>query len=120
MVKDEIAEFIQHSNTYHLTLIHSEDDADIPVSHTQELFWHVVNATCATPISFPELEKDKARKKVDLGPGGWYVDWATQKGMIRLHILKYGPHDWQMVYPVTSSSVREAFQSTHPDFAALD
>lgn len=67
MVKDKIAEFIRRSNNYHLTLIHSEDDADIPVSHTQELFWHAVNATRATPISFPALEKDKARKKVDLG-----------------------------------------------------
>lgn len=119
MVKDKIAEFIQNSNTYHLTLIHSEDDADIPVSHTHELFWHAVNATCATPISFTALEKDKARKKVDLGPGGWHVDWVTQKGTIRLHILKYGLHDLHMTYPVTSSAVRRAFQSTRPDFAAL-
>ncbi|KAI0867413.1 Alpha/Beta hydrolase protein [Hypoxylon argillaceum] len=120
VVKDKIAEFIRRSNNYHLTLIHSEDDADIPVSHTQELFWHAVNATRATPISFPALEKDKARKKVDLGPGGWYVDWVTQKGTIRLHTLKYGLHDWQMTYPVTSSAVRRAFQSTHPNFAALN
>lgn len=118
MVKNNIAQFIQHSEKYHLTLIHSEDDEDIPVQHTQELFWHAVNATSATPISFQGLEKDKARKKIDLGSGGWYVDWITHKGTIRLHILKYGKHDWQMTYPITSSAVLRAFQSTHPEFAA--
>ncbi|KAF2269702.1 alpha/beta-hydrolase, partial [Lojkania enalia] len=111
MVKDKIAEFIQYSNNYHLTLIHSQDDKDIPYVHSQELFWHAVNATSTTPISFTELEKENARRKVDLGPGGWYVDWTTQKGSIRLHILRHGEHDWQMTYPATSSAVRRAFRS---------
>ncbi|KAF2803487.1 alpha/beta-hydrolase [Mytilinidion resinicola] len=117
VVKDKIAQFIRHSKNYHLTLIHSEDDSDIPVAHAQELLWHAVNATSATPISFKELEKDKARKKVDLGPGGWYVDWTTQEGTIRLQILKYGEHDWQMTYQTTSSAVLQAFRSRYPEFA---
>jgi abhydrolase domain-containing protein 12 len=111
MVKDNLAEFISNSKNYHLTLIHSEDDSDIPFAHTQELFWHAVNASSTTPISFTELEKDKARKRVDLGPGGWYVDWITHKGSIRLQILKYGEHDWQMTYPATTSALVRAFRS---------
>jgi abhydrolase domain-containing protein 12 len=35
MVKYNLAEFIRNSKNYHLTLIHSEDDSDIPVAHTQ-------------------------------------------------------------------------------------
>jgi abhydrolase domain-containing protein 12 len=115
MVKEKIAEFIRHSGNYHLTLIHSEDDSDIPVSHTQELFWHAVNASSPTPISYKELEKDKLRKKIGLGPGGWYVDWNTSKGSIRLQILKYGEHDWQMTYPATSAAILRAFGSRHTE-----
>ncbi|KAF2107830.1 Alpha/Beta hydrolase protein [Lophiotrema nucula] len=117
LVKDKIAEFVRRSEDYHITLIHSEDDSNIPYAHTQEIFWHAVNATSATPISFKELEKEKARKKVDLGSGGWYVDWNTQKGSIRLHILKYGEHDWQMTYPATTSAILRAFRSKHPNIA---
>lgn len=117
MVKNKIATFVQHSNDYHLTLIHSEDDDDIPVTHTHELFWHAVNATNASPISFQELEVDKYREKVDLGPGGWCVDSTTQKGMVRMQILKYGKHDWQMTFPATSLAILRAFQNRDPGFA---
>jgi abhydrolase domain-containing protein 12 len=115
MVKDNLAEFIRNSRNYHLTLIHAEDDSDIPFAHTQELFWHAVNASSATAISFMDLEKEKARKGVDLGPGGWYLDWITQNGSIRLQILKYGEHDWQMTYPATTSALVRAFQSRQPE-----
>ncbi|KAH9904824.1 Alpha/Beta hydrolase protein [Xylariomycetidae sp. FL2044] len=122
-VKDHIAEFVQHSNDYHLTLIHAEDDRDIPVSHTLRLFWHAVSATRDTPRSFESLQNQIARCKVDLGPGGWYIDYTTekspttQKGTIRLHILRYGEHDWQMTYPITSSAVLRVLKCRDPDFS---
>ncbi|KAF3020632.1 hypothetical protein E8E14_011985 [Neopestalotiopsis sp. 37M] len=70
MIKERIAEFVQHSRHHHVTLIHTEDDDDIPAAHTHELFWHAVNATSAGPITPQELEEVKARRKVDMGPGG--------------------------------------------------
>jgi abhydrolase domain-containing protein 12 len=116
MAKDQLAEFIRHGKNYHLTLIHAEDDSDIPFAHTQRLFWHAVNANSATPMSFAELEEYEERNKVDLGPGCWYVDWVTQKGKIRLQILRYGAHDWQMTYPATALAVVRAFRSREPQY----
>jgi abhydrolase domain-containing protein 12 len=69
MVKDNLVEFILNSRNYHLTLIHAEDDSDIPFAHTEELFWHAVNASSATAISFIDLEKEKARVRVQ-----WFDD----------------------------------------------
>jgi abhydrolase domain-containing protein 12 len=53
--KDHIAEFIQRrektGQMYHLTLIHAEDDVDIPWLHAQVVCWHAVNATLVNGIS---------------------------------------------------------------------
>lgn len=117
-VKDKLAEFIRWSDDYHVTLIHSEDDPDIPFVHTQNLFWHAVNASSTTPVSFEELEEEKAKMMVKSGSGGWSFTWKTQKGVIRQEILKYGVHDWQMTYPNTALAILRAFQFKHPEFPA--
>jgi abhydrolase domain-containing protein 12 len=49
--KDRTAGYIRanevNGKKYRLTLIHAEDDYDIPSHHTQTVFWHAVNATGA-------------------------------------------------------------------------
>jgi abhydrolase domain-containing protein 12 len=114
IVKDYLAEFVRNSKNHRLALVHSEDDCDIPVAHSQQLFWHAVKASSATSVSFAELKKYKGRNKVDFGPGGWYVDWTTEKGSIRLQVLKHGQHDWQMTYPATALALVRAFRSRQP------
>ena len=46
--KDRIAQNIRANKAnrekYQLTLIHAEDDYDIPSHHTKVIFWHAVNA----------------------------------------------------------------------------
>jgi abhydrolase domain-containing protein 12 len=44
---------------YRITIIHAEDDWDVPSHHSQTLFWHAVNATTATGISREELDQVK-------------------------------------------------------------
>ena len=52
--KDRIAEDIRaneaNGKKYQLTLIHAEDDYDIPRHHTEVLFWHAVIATVPQDI----------------------------------------------------------------------
>ncbi|KAK5635265.1 hypothetical protein RRF57_010977 [Xylaria bambusicola] len=50
--KTKLADFIrrcedmgQGSPRYDVTIIHAEDDYDIPWSHSEQLFWHAVNAS---------------------------------------------------------------------------
>ncbi len=122
--KDRISEFIQlkegetNSSKYHITFIHAQDDADIPWTHTEVLFWHAVNAALSTGISYEDLEQEKNEKRVDLGDGGWSMEWRTSKGLIRERILNFGLHDKIMSYPAISMATMDAFQAADSSFGS--
>lgn len=98
---------------YDITLIHAEDDYDIPTVHSDVLFWHGVNATMesGSSMTFADLEERKMNDRVPLGAGGWEVDWQGKGGIIREQIVKHGLHDRIMSYPVVSLAVARAFHS---------
>lgn len=114
--KDRIAEYIRTNEAqgkkYHLTLIHAEDDYDIPSHHTEVVFWHAVNATIPRGISYDELEEVKNKSKKDLGAAGSITEWRTKNGVIREEILKTGLHDVVMGYPVITMAVMRIFGAT--------
>lgn len=120
--KTRIAEFVRHyerdpnDTKYHINLIYCEDDTNIPCIHTDELYWHAVNATTNIGISYKELEKQKEANRTDLGSGGWVMEWKTKKGVIREEILKYGVHDKVMAYAVIGMAVLRAFRAVDPVF----
>jgi abhydrolase domain-containing protein 12 len=120
--KDKLADLIRHldntkvhgrSRKYDITLIHAEDDYDIPWVHSDVLFWHAVNATLepSVALTFDDLEKVKAKQKTALGAGGWEIDWEGKGGVVREEIVKHGLHDRIMSYPVVSLAVSRAFHS---------
>jgi abhydrolase domain-containing protein 12 len=98
---------------YDITLIHAEDDYDIPTMHSDVLFWHGVNATLNAEsfVAFEELEKRKMNERVPLGAGGWEMNWQGKGGVIREQIVQHGLHDRIMSYPVVSLAVARAFHS---------
>lgn len=116
--KDRIADVVRASDRYHITLLHAEDDPAIPAAHTQSLFWHAVNATSHHDLSPTAFEEEKEKRKVNLGEGGWFVEWRTEKGLIRQDMPKYGVHDKIMSHPVAAMSVLRAFQSVDANFQA--
>lgn len=116
--KDRIAELVRTSDRYHITLLHAEDDSDIPAEHTESLYWHAVNAASENNLSFRAFEEEKEKKKTRLGEGGWSVEWHTEKGLIRQDMPKYGVHDKIMSYPIVGMAVLRAFQSVDPRFEA--
>ncbi|KAI5244159.1 alpha/beta-hydrolase [Aureobasidium subglaciale] len=107
--KDRIASYVKANEIngykYRITIIHAEDDYDIPWTHTPQLFWHAVSATKPTGISFEELELLKSKSRVDSGPAGSIVEWKTENGVIREEILKYGLHDVIMGNPIVTLAV---------------
>lgn len=114
----KLAAFIQRSGKmsgssgkYYISIIHAEDDYDIPWTHSDQMFWTAVNASTTTGISFEELEQEKLITKVTLGGGGWSVTRQAEGGVIREDILKYGLHDKIMGYPIISMAVLRAFGS---------
>ncbi|KAK4936322.1 hypothetical protein LTR10_022750 [Elasticomyces elasticus] len=120
--KDKLAALIRHcealkqpnrNTKYDITLVHAEDDYDIPWVHSEVVFWHAVNATrdAASGLTFEELEKVKNESKLKLGAGGWEVEWRSKGGVIREQIVKHGLHDQIMSYPVVSLAVARAFHS---------
>ncbi|KAL8945982.1 MAG: hypothetical protein Q9222_007562 [Ikaeria aurantiellina] len=106
---DRIAKYIraneENNEQYRLTLIHAEDDYDIPWNHTDILFWHAVNATTADGIGYQEFEQVKSDRKTDFGAAGSVMEWRTQNGIIRQEILKTGLHDVIMGNPVVTMAV---------------
>jgi abhydrolase domain-containing protein 12 len=95
--KDRVASYVKANENngikYRITMIHAEDDYDIPWTHTPQLFWHAINGTKDQNVSFEELELLKAKLRVDNGPAGSVVEWKTDYGVIREEILKYSLHD---------------------------
>ena len=120
--KDKIAAFIRHCDSlklatrerkYDITIIHAEDDYDIPWVHSDIVFWHAVKGTreAESGLSFEDLELEKDKKKGALGAGGWEVEWTGRGGVLREQIVKHGLHDRIMSYPVVSLAVARAFGS---------
>lgn len=118
--KDRIAQYIRtneaNGEMYRMTLIHAEDDYDVPWDHTTTLFWHAVNATTPVGISYDELEEKKTETKKDLGAAGSVMEWHTEHGTIREEILKTGLHDVIMGNPVITMAVMRIFQKLDPSF----
>ncbi|KAK7736502.1 hypothetical protein SLS63_003480 [Diaporthe eres] len=114
--KERLAGFVRQcealpvaSKTYHISIIHAEDDLSVPWHHSEQLFWHAVNSSLPAGISFEELDEQKEAARVRADAGGWSVTHGSNKGEIREHITQYGVHDKIMGYPVVSLAVLKAF-----------
>ena len=118
--KDRIASYIRtneaNKRNYQLTLLHAEDDYDIPSQHTPVLFWHAINAMVPQGISQDEVEERKLESRTDLGPAGSVMEWRTKYGVVREEILKTGLHDVIMGNPVVSLAVMRILTTADPSF----
>lgn len=115
--KERLAGFVRRceaisavSKPYHISIIHAEDDLSIPWHHTDQLYWHAVNASLPAGINFEELDKQKKAARVHTDAGGWSVTQHSDKGVITEYITQYGVHDKIMGYPVVSLAVLKAFR----------
>ena len=113
--KDRIAGYIRaneaNGEKYKLTLIHAEDDYDIPSYHTEVLFWHAVNATLRRGITYEEFREVIRKSRKDLGAAGSVMEWRSENGVIREEILKTGLHDVIMGNPVITLAVMRIFEA---------
>lgn len=114
--KERLADFVRacrripgEGPKYDVTLIHAQDDVDIPWVHSDMLYWYGVNASSPAAITREELEREKADTRVELGDGGWAVTSTSPAGVLREQIVKYGVHDRIMSYPVVSDAILRAF-----------
>lgn len=118
--KDHIAQYVRaneaNGERYSVTIIHAEDDYDIPWHHTRLLFWHAVNASVSAGISYDNLELKRLESKVDLGAAGSVMEWRTENGKVREEILKTGLHDVIMGYPIITMAVMRCFENVDPSF----
>ena len=105
-----------NNKRYRLTLIHAEDDYDIPWHHTEIVFWHAVNAMAPQELSYDELEEIKHDSKTDLGAAGSVMEWRTENGVVREEILKTGLHDVVMGNPVITIAVMRIIDAADPSF----
>ena len=116
--KEKIAELVRRCEDLpgngpncHISLIHAEDDYDIPWLLCDQVLWHAANASFPGGIMYEELEKEKRKVRVERGAGGWVVERRTEKSVVREEIVKYGLYDRIMSYPVVSLAILRAFGS---------
>ena len=121
--KDNIGRYVRaneaNGERYSITIIHAEDDHDIPWDHTPVVFWHAVNASVSAGISYEDLELIKQKSKADLGAAGSVMEWWTDNGVIREEILKSGRHDLIMGYQVITMAIMRSFGAVDPSFNCL-
>ena len=117
--KQRLAEFVRHceqaSKPYDITIIHAQDDWDIPWVHSETLFWHAIEASVSKNghESFDEIRKRvNNESEKQSGAGSWIKERRTRRGLLRQDIVKYGLHDRIMSYPIVSLAVWRAFQSS--------
>ena len=115
--KNRIAQYIRANEVsgrrYQLTMIHAEDDYDIPSHHTEALYWHAVNAMEPLGLSYEDLDTMKQKSAIDFGAAGTVMEWQTRNGVIREEILKTGLHDVVMGNPVVTMAVMRLFDAAN-------
>lgn len=120
-----LGEFVRAADRYHITLLHAEDDSDIPMEHSVRLFREAVRAAAADDaaggspkghagrggreVSSEELDGMIEERTETRGEGGKVTVWEARKGEISLEVLRYGVHDKIMSFPVTGRAVSRAF-----------
>ncbi|KAI5459535.1 Alpha/Beta hydrolase protein [Mariannaea sp. PMI_226] len=109
-----LGEFVRTARRFDITLLHAEDDTDIPMEHSVKLYREAVRISEGLKdeagIDGDLLDKiDEA--KAPRGEGGSITVWPTKKGKLRLEILKYGVHDKIMSYPAAGLAISRAFTS---------
>lgn len=109
-----LGEFVKLAEMYDITLLHAEDDTDIPMEHSIKLYREAIRAAeDAKDLAGNEeaLLDSIGKAEKSRGEGGSLTIWPTKKGDIRLEILKYGVHDKIMSYPATGLAISRAFAS---------
>ncbi|KAL3465695.1 Alpha/Beta hydrolase protein [Aspergillus heterothallicus] len=118
---ERIAQYVRmnevNEEQYRLTIIHAEDDWDIPSHHSELLFWHAVNGSVPVGVTYDQLQEKKAESQIDLGAAGTVMEWRTDNGVIREEIIKTGLHDVIMGYPVVTMAVMRHFEAKDPAFS---
>lgn len=113
--KDRIAELVRKAHRHHITLIHTEDDPVIPISHCDSLFRHAVHAISSDQIPDREFEEKKASLMVKLGESGWMVEWPSGKGLIRQDVACSGGHNMVLFFSVIQAAILRAFHDIDPE-----
>ncbi len=121
-----LGEFIHTAERYHITLLHAENDSNIPKEHSVRLFREAVRvaeggagrrstkgnaAVHGGGSSGDDLDGKIEKRAETRGQGGTVTVWPTSKGEIRFELLKFGLHDKIMSFPVTGLAVSRAFNS---------
>ena len=101
---------------YPITLVHAQDDMNIPAFHSDVVAWHAVNASMLRGVVKEDLDREREARKRDRAEGGWTAEWQTKYGVIREERSMYGFHDKIMAYPVVGLAAFRTFRAVDPAF----
>lgn len=100
--KERLANLVRKSKNVDVTLIHSQDDFEIPWQHSENLFYAATNATTEQGDEARHISTGKYNE--DFGDAGWSREWIA-KGhtyrnikLIRLEVVRHGG---KLLFPYT-------------------
>lgn len=98
LTKTRIANYVRRSeeilHPYRVTLIHAEDDFNVPWYHTPMLFEQVVNAVSENKVEPSLANAWRTKPGQDIEAAGRVAQLRTDNGgVVSVFILKYGLHD---------------------------
>lgn len=115
--KTRIANYVRanevSSHQYRITLIHAEDDYDIPLHHTPTLLNHAASATSSHEIGQDDVAEWKSNQGQAIGHAGHEANWRTHHGVISEYLLKYGLHDVVMGAPIVTLAAMRIFDGAN-------
>lgn len=114
--REGLRDVVRESEGYHIQIFHAQDDGIVPWRMSNGFFEDAVRAAGEGEWDGEKFEKEKKERMVDMGEGGWAVEWETEKGVIRQEVVRYGEHDKIMASPQVAMAVMRAFQSRDPTF----
>ncbi|KAH7408120.1 Alpha/Beta hydrolase protein [Phaeosphaeria sp. MPI-PUGE-AT-0046c] len=114
--RNGLVDVVSYSSSYHIQIFHAQDDPIVPWHLSNDFFNHAAMAGSRQGMANDEFQEEKAKRRKDMGEGGWCVEWHTSKGLIRQEVPKYGNHDKIMAQPQIAMAVMRAFQHQDPGF----
>lgn len=119
--QEKLADTVSHllhtsdrKHQYYITLIHAEDDYDVPSVHSDVLIWRSVDAALQLDLTVASVESGEERtikSWTSLDADGQEIIWHNKGGIIRKRTVMHGLHDRIMSHPVVSLAVARALET---------
>jgi abhydrolase domain-containing protein 12 len=113
---DALVDIVRNDSRHHGHIFRAQDDPIVPWTLSNGLFQRAVRAPGHLQLRKEDFEHEKKRKTIQLGEGGWRVEWQSSRGLVRQEVPRYSGHNKIGLHPSITLVVMRAVQSRESSF----